>query len=123
LFFCPDPPEANAQPTGKPFPLFFYPPQTGLNDKTSLSPWRLPSQTAQTLLRALDALVDMGDRRAAAIHTSEVFKDEPARLVVKGVDQTSEKGSNAVTIRSTNASVDGLKQTAKKDNVLHIGNP
>jgi hypothetical protein len=104
LFFCPDPPEANAQPTGKPFPLFFYPPQTGLNDKTSLSPWRLPSQTAQTLLRALDAL-------------------EPARLVVKGVDQTSEKGSNAVTIRSTNASVDGLKQTAKKDNVLHIGNP
>jgi hypothetical protein len=35
----------------------------------------LPLETARTLLRALDALVDMGDRRAAAIQTSEVFKD------------------------------------------------
>jgi hypothetical protein len=35
----------------------------------------LPMEIARTLLRALDALVDMGDRRAAAIQTSEVFKD------------------------------------------------
>jgi hypothetical protein len=35
----------------------------------------LPAAVARTLLRALDALVDMGDRRAAAIQTSEVFKD------------------------------------------------
>ncbi|MEP7246427.1 MAG: hypothetical protein ABI885_22485 [Gammaproteobacteria bacterium] len=35
----------------------------------------MPQQTARALLRALDALVDMGDRRAAAIQTSEAFKD------------------------------------------------
>jgi hypothetical protein len=47
---------------------------------------------------------------------------EPDRLVVKDVEQTSEKGSNVATISSTNATVDGLKQTAQKDNVLDIGN-
>ena len=30
---------------------------------------------AKTLLRTLDALVDMGDRRAAALQISEIFKD------------------------------------------------
>lgn len=35
----------------------------------------LPEKMARALLRALDALVDMGDRRAAAIQTSEAFKD------------------------------------------------
>jgi len=35
----------------------------------------LPADMARAMLRALDALVDMGDRRAAAIQTSEVFKD------------------------------------------------
>ncbi|MHB1587580.1 MAG: hypothetical protein ACYCRH_11520 [Acidiferrobacteraceae bacterium] len=35
----------------------------------------LPEAMARALLRALDALVDMGDRRAAAIQISEAFKD------------------------------------------------
>jgi hypothetical protein len=35
----------------------------------------LPLDWARTLLRALDALVDMGDRRAAAVQCSETFKD------------------------------------------------
>ena len=35
----------------------------------------LPTAMAPVLLSALDALVDMGDRRAAAVQTSEVFKD------------------------------------------------
>ncbi|OJW90262.1 MAG: hypothetical protein BGO71_15080 [Burkholderiales bacterium 67-32] len=34
----------------------------------------LPEPLARKLLRALDSLVDMGDRRAAAIQTSEVFR-------------------------------------------------
>lgn len=34
----------------------------------------LPEPFARKLLRALDSLVDMGDRRAAAIQTSEVFR-------------------------------------------------
>lgn len=47
----------------------------GLIQRFSEKTQPLPAATAQTLLRALDALVDMGDRRAAAIQTSEVFKD------------------------------------------------
>ena len=35
----------------------------------------LPEEMARALLRALDTLIDMGDRRAAAIQTSEAFKD------------------------------------------------
>lgn len=35
----------------------------------------LPNDAAQVLLRALDSLVDMGDRRAAAVQTSEAFKN------------------------------------------------
>jgi hypothetical protein len=35
----------------------------------------LSEEMARALLRALDALVDMGDRRAAAIQISEAFKD------------------------------------------------
>lgn len=35
----------------------------------------LPAAMAQDLLKALDILVDMGDRRAAAVQASEVFKD------------------------------------------------
>jgi hypothetical protein len=35
----------------------------------------LPRQLAQRMLRILDRLVDMGDRRSAALQTSEVFKD------------------------------------------------
>lgn len=35
----------------------------------------LPDGHARTLLRALDSLVDMGDRRAAAVQYSEAFKD------------------------------------------------
>lgn len=35
----------------------------------------LPIDTARMLLGALDTLVDIGDRRAAAVQTSEVFKD------------------------------------------------
>lgn len=42
----------------------------------------LPDEMARPLLRALDALVDMGDRRAAAIQTSEAFKDVRTVAVV-----------------------------------------
>jgi hypothetical protein len=35
----------------------------------------LDDGVARTLLRVLDALVDMGDRRAAALQISETFKD------------------------------------------------
>lgn len=34
----------------------------------------LPTEMAQACLRALDELVDLGDRRAAAVQTSEVFR-------------------------------------------------
>lgn len=34
----------------------------------------LEARTARTLLRVLDALVDMGDRRSAALQTSEIFR-------------------------------------------------
>ena len=47
----------------------------GLIQRFSERTQPLPAAVARTLLRALDALVDMGDRRAAAIQTSEVFKD------------------------------------------------
>jgi hypothetical protein len=39
----------------------------------------LPHSLAQDMLQVLDLLVDMGDRRAAALQTSEIFKD--VRLV------------------------------------------
>ncbi|WP_237247948.1 hypothetical protein [Sideroxyarcus emersonii] len=42
----------------------------------------LSEEMARALLRALDALVDMGDRRAAAIQTSEAFKDVRTVTVV-----------------------------------------
>jgi hypothetical protein len=35
----------------------------------------LPHSLAQDMLQVLDLLVDMGDRRAAALQTSEIFKD------------------------------------------------
>ena len=35
----------------------------------------LPQELAQAMLRVLDRLVDMGDRRSAALQTSEIFKD------------------------------------------------
>lgn len=53
----------------------------------------------------------------------EVGTHEPDRLVVKGIEQTAEKGSNQAIIHTTSATVDGLKQTAQKDNLLDIGNP
>ena len=43
----------------------------------------LPALLAENMLRILDILVDMGDRRAAALQTSEIFKDvRPATLAV-----------------------------------------
>lgn len=89
--------------------LEFYPPEAfikqlmGILDRSSATPpgWRgttlpnrlatliqgfsqkrqpLPQGLALLMLRALDRLVDMGDRRAAAIQTSEIFKD--VRMVV-----------------------------------------
>lgn len=54
--------------------------------------------------------------------SAEIGTHEPDRLVVKSIEQIAEKGGNAVTLRSTNTTVDGLKQTAQKDNVLNIGN-
>ena len=35
----------------------------------------LPENLAQTMLRVLDRLVDMGDRRSSALQTSEIFKN------------------------------------------------
>ena len=47
----------------------------GLIQRFSERTQPLPIAMARALLSALDALVDMGDRRAAAVQTSEVFKD------------------------------------------------
>jgi len=47
----------------------------GLIQRFSEKAQPLPIAMARALLSALDALVDMGDRRAAAVQTSEVFKD------------------------------------------------
>jgi hypothetical protein len=41
----------------------------------------LPIQTAQFMLRILDRLVDIGDRRSAAIQASEIFKDVRVQAV------------------------------------------
>lgn len=48
---------------------------SGLIQQFSQKTQPLPLATARALLVALDTLVDRGDRRAAAIQTSEVFKD------------------------------------------------
>lgn len=48
---------------------------SGLIQQFSQKTQPLPLSTARELLVALDVLVDRGDRRAAAIQTSEVFKD------------------------------------------------
>ncbi|MGJ3262396.1 MAG: hypothetical protein ACFE0R_04090 [Salinarimonas sp.] len=37
----------------------------------------MPPALAQTLLRILDLLVDMGDRRSAALQASEAFREVP----------------------------------------------
>jgi len=47
----------------------------GLIQRFSEKAHPMDAEMACALLRALDALVDMGDRRAAAIQTSEVFRD------------------------------------------------
>lgn len=48
---------------------------SGLIQQFSQKTQPLPPSTARELLVALDILVDRGDRRAAAIQTSEIFKD------------------------------------------------
>lgn len=48
---------------------------SGLIQQFSQKTQPLPPSTARELLVALDVLVDLGDRRAAAIQASEVFKD------------------------------------------------
>lgn len=47
---------------------------SGLIQRFSERQQPMPSAMAQKLLRALDRLVDMGDRRAAAVQLSEVFR-------------------------------------------------
>ncbi len=47
---------------------------SGLIQRFSERQQPMPLTTAQKLLRALDRLVDMGDRRAAAVQLSEVFR-------------------------------------------------
>jgi hypothetical protein len=47
----------------------------GLIQQFSQKTQPLPSALARDLLKALDILVDLGDRRAAAVQTSEIFKD------------------------------------------------
>ena len=47
---------------------------SGLIQRFSERQQPMPLEMAQTLLRALDRLVDMGDRRAAAVQFSEVFR-------------------------------------------------
>lgn len=46
----------------------------GLIQRFSERQQPMPLAMAQKLLRALDRLVDMGDRRAAAVQLSEVFR-------------------------------------------------
>ncbi|MDT4871880.1 hypothetical protein FQZ97_1070370 [compost metagenome] len=47
---------------------------SGLIQRFSERQQPMPLAMAQKLLRALDRLVDMGDRRAAAVQLSEVFR-------------------------------------------------
>jgi hypothetical protein len=47
---------------------------SGLIQRFSERTQPMPLAMAQKLLRALDRLVDMGDRRAAAVQLSEVFR-------------------------------------------------
>jgi hypothetical protein len=47
---------------------------SGLIQRFSERQQPMPLATAQKLLRALDRLVDMGDRRAAAVQLSEIFR-------------------------------------------------
>jgi hypothetical protein len=49
----------------------------GLVQRFSERTQPLPDAMARVLLAALDALVDLGDRRAAAVQTSEIFKNLP----------------------------------------------
>ena len=50
---------------------------SGLIQRFSERQQHMPLAMAQKLLRALDRLVDMGDRRAAAVQLSEVFRSVP----------------------------------------------
>ncbi|RBH44386.1 hypothetical protein C3F00_038280, partial [Pseudomonas sp. MWU13-2860] len=47
---------------------------SGLIQRFSERQQPMPLEMAQMLLRALDRLVDMGDRRAAAVQLCEVFR-------------------------------------------------
>jgi hypothetical protein len=40
----------------------------------------LPAVLAQAMLRILDRLVDMGDRRSAALQASELFRNQAFRV-------------------------------------------
>lgn len=52
-----------------------------------------------------------------------VTTQDPDNVTVKNTEQESKDGSNKATIHSDRVTVDGLKQTAKKDNTLEIGKP
>lgn len=54
--------------------------------------------------------------------TAKIGTHEPDKLAVKNIVQLSEQADNRVDIHSNNATVDGVKQTAKKGNVLNIRN-
>lgn len=55
--------------------------------------------------------------------TAKLATHEPDKTIVKNVDQTAKQGSNHARIHTNTATVEGIKQTAQKDNVLDIGNP
>ena len=55
--------------------------------------------------------------------TAGVETHGPEHTVVKNIEQIAKRGDSKVRVRSTNATVDGVKQTSLGNNDLDVGNP
>lgn len=53
--------------------------------------------------------------------SASVGTHEPDGAVAKNIEQISQQGGNRADLHGVNVTVDGLKQTARKDNTLNIG--
>lgn len=54
--------------------------------------------------------------------SARVGTHEPNRTNVKNVEQNTTEGSNKAVINTDNAMIEGVKQTAKNNNELTVGN-
>ena len=59
--------------------------------------------------------------RAGSI-SANISSHDPQRLSVDGAEQESSDGKNEMTMKTTDADIKNIKQKAKKDNILNIGN-